>query len=190
MLIRRLIEFIERRATPKMLIILVMALLPFNVLLFPLIGDRLETLSGYRLLDVLFNYSPSDVFTRLEAYGEQGRRLYLIEGWTVDLIYPVVYTLLLAVILTLLLSRAFSPGSPLIRLQLLPFGMMLFDYLENTAVALLLIVFPARPDWLAACASLFTSLKWCFGAFSIAALMVAVVGFLVTFTRSSKLKGS
>lgn len=189
MVLSRLIEFLERRASPKTVVVLVMAILPFNALFFPFIGDKLEEISGYRLLDIMFNYSPADVFTRLEAYGYSGRLLYLLSSWSVDFIYPLLYSFLLSFLLTLFLRRAFSPGNPLIRMQLLPFGMMFFDYLENGTIAILLAAFPAKPLFLAALASLFTSLKWCFSAITFIALLVAIAGLLFAFRRRSITKG-
>lgn len=189
MSLSRLIDFLEARAGPKVLVVLVMAILPFNALLFPIIGDKLEEISGYRMLDTLFNYSPADVFTRMEAYGYPGRLLYLVSSWSVDFLYPIIYTFLLAFLLTLFLHRSFPPDSPLIRLQLLPFGMLFFDYLENALIAVLLAVYPAKPTVLALAASLSTSLKWCFAAISFLALLVSIVGLLFAFSRESNSKG-
>jgi hypothetical protein len=190
MSLSRLIDFLEARASPKGVVILVMAILPFNALIFPLIGDKLEEISGYRMLDTLFSYSPADVFTRLAAYGYSGRLLYLLSSWSVDFVYPIVYTFLLAFLLTLFLRRSLSPDNPLIRMQLLPFGMLLFDYLENGTIAILLAIFPAQPTALALAASLFTSLKWCFAAISFIALLFSIVALLFTFSRGSNSKGN
>jgi hypothetical protein len=189
MTLSRLIDFLETRASPKGVVILVMAILPFNALIFPLIGDKLEEISGYRMLDVLFNYSPGDVFTHLDAYGYSGRLLYLISSLSVDFVYPIVYSFLLAFLLTLFLRRSFPPGNPLIRMQLIPFGMLCFDYLENVILAILLAVYPAKPTLLAFAASLFTSLKWCFAVISFLALLISIAALLYTFWRGSNSKG-
>lgn len=189
MIITRLIEFLENRASPKIAILLVMLIIPFNALFFPLIGDQLESISGYRLLDSQFSYKPEEVFSRMQAYGEMGRKLYLFTDFTVDLIYPILYTLLFSILLTLLLRRGFSPESPLRRLQLLPFGMIVFDYLENIAICTLLITFPARPVALAWLASMFTTLKWCFGGMTGLALGVALVAVLISFRKTNSFQG-
>jgi hypothetical protein len=190
MSLSRLIDFLETRASPKGVVILVMAILPFNALLFPLVGDKLEEISGYRMLDTLFNYSPADAFTRIAAYGYPGRLLYLLSSWSVDFVYPIIYTFLLAFLLTLFLRRSFSPENPLIRMQLLPFGMLFFDYLENGMIAILLAVYPAQPIALALAASLFTSLKWCFAVISFIALLISIAALLLSFSRGTNSKGN
>jgi hypothetical protein len=189
MMFTRLIDFLETRASPKAVVILVMAILPFNALLFPLIGDKLQEISGFRMLDTQFSYTPVIAFTQIEAYQYSGRLLYLVSSWSVDFFYPIIYSLLLSFLLTLFLRRAFPPQSPLIRMQLLPFGMMFFDYLENAAIAILLAIFPAKPVLIALAASLFTSLKWCFGAITLFALLIAIVSLLLAFSRGSDQKG-
>lgn len=189
MILSRLIDFLDKRSGPKMVVVLVMIILPFNALAFPLIGDQLEAISGYRLLDASFNYSPQEVFSRLDAYGASGRLLYLISSWSVDFVYPILYTLLLAFLLTLFLRRSLPPNHPLQRLNLLPFGMMLFDYIENGFIAILLVAYPAQPVWLARLASLATSLKWCFAAISFAALVFAIAALLLALSRGAGSKG-
>jgi hypothetical protein len=189
MLIARLIEWLEKIAKPKTIIVLVMAIIPFNALLFPWVNGRLEALSGYRLMDILFWYSPKEVFTRMAAYQSSGRTIYLISDWSIDLLYPLVYSLLAACILTMVLHAAFPWDNPLQRMQLLPLMMMVFDYLENISISLLLIQYPAQSDLLARIASTFTSLKWCFAAFSAFALAAGLIGLIVATIKPTRTSG-
>ena len=184
--IARFIEWLEKHSTPKTIVGLVMAILPFNAILFPWVNSRLEEISGYRLMDGLFWYLPQDVFTRLAAYQSSGRTLYLVNDWTMDLIYPLVYSLLFAFLLTMVLRSAFPPGSPLQRMQLLPFMMMIFDYLENLSISLLLVQYPTQSFLLARIASIFTTLKWCFGAFSILALTAGLIGLILVTIKPAR----
>ena len=189
MILTRLIEFLEAKAGPKTVVVLVMAILPFNALLFPIVGDKLEELSGYRLLDSLFSYSSSEAYHRIQAYGPSGRFLYLVSSWSIDFIYPLLYAFLLSFLLTLFLRRSYDAGSPIIRLQLLPFGMMVFDYVENFLIAVLLAFFPTKITLLAQAASFFTSLKWCFAAITFLALIFAIVELLRALSKGTKPKG-
>jgi hypothetical protein len=185
-ILSRLIDFLEKRSSLKKAIVLVMLIIPFNALFFPLVGDYLENLSGHRLFDSLFFYNPELIATYLQAYGPVGRKLYLFADCTLDLVYPVIYTLLFSMLLTLILQRGFSPDSPLRRMQLLPFGMMAFDYLENISVCALLLLFPTQPTWLAWAAATFTTLKWCFAAMSGLALLIGLVGVLISQLRQKE----
>jgi hypothetical protein len=186
MRISRFIEWLEKIASLKTIIILVMVIIPFNALLFPWVAGRLEAISGYRLMDVLFWYTPREVFTRLDAYQTGGRNLYLISAWAIDLLYPLVYSLLFACILTVTLRAAFAPQNPLQRMQLLPFLMMFFDYLENIAISLLLVFYPAQLDLLARMASTFTSLKWCFAVFSLFALLTGLIRWIIVVFKPAR----
>jgi len=181
----RLIDFLETRAGPKIVVLLVMIILPFNVILFPMIGEKLQEISGYRMLDTMFYYSPPEVFTRLEAYQNSGRLLYLISSWSVDFVYPLLYSFLLAFLLTLFLTRSFHPGNPLIRLQLLPFCILFFDYLENACIAILLVVYPDKPAGLALTASFFSTSKWIFAGITFVALLFSIGVLLFAFSHKS-----
>ena len=178
MFLAHFIDWLEEHARLKSIFVLIMVILPFNLLCFPWIGSQLEQISGYGLLDPLYWYSPTQVADHLKAYQSAGRTLYLICDWTLDLAYPVVYSLLFGMLLTMILLSAFPAGSPLQRMQLLPFAMAFFDYLENISISSLLILYPSQPEWLAVTASLFTSLKWCFALFSILALAFGLAGLV------------
>jgi hypothetical protein len=186
MLITRFIEWLEKRANLKTVVILVMAIIPFNLLFFPWINSRLEEISGYRLLDGLFWYPPVEVFRRINAYQESGRALYLVSIWTADLLYPLIYALLFACILTIVLRSAFTADSPLQRMQLLPFMILLFDYLENISISFMLVLYPSQPIFLASLASAFTSLKWCFAVFSLIALVTGLVSMLAGVFKTTR----
>ncbi len=177
MLLERFINWLEKISGPKSILIMVMILIPFNLLFFPWVNRQLDHLSGYQLLDSRFAYTPAEAVLRLDAYSGAGRTLYLVNDWTFDLAYPVIYSLLAGFILTLVLKVAFPPLSPLQRMQLFPFCMAFFDYLENISISLLLILFPGQPNWLIQVASASTTLKWCFAGFSIFALLAGLVGW-------------
>lgn len=189
MIYQRLVSLLNKYAGPKTVVALVMAILPFNALFFPIIGDQLETMSGFRTLDIEFSYSPEEVFARLNAYGYSGRLLYLLSSWTIDFLYPLLYSFLFAFMLTFFLQRAFSPGHAFIRLQSLPFVILFFDLIENGLIAFLLAFYPAKPVLIAIAASFSTTLKWCFAGLTFAVLVLSIAVLLYNLTRASNMKG-
>lgn len=141
-------------------------------------GQRAEEGGVTEILDIQWSYTSEEVYALFESLGEGGRRLYAIGEVTVDLIFPIVYTLSLAMWITLTFGRAFAPNSLLQRLHLFPFGLMAFDFLENSGIVILLLVYPAELRGLAKLVGLFTTTKWtlaviCLGLGVIGSLAVA-----------------
>lgn len=113
---------------------------------------------GVGPLDLLFFYTPETAFQHLDAYGEQGRSLYLACELSADVVYPVFYTLFFLTLALWLMKKNGRNPSPLSCLPpLLPF---FFDLLENTMVAALLLIYPQKPGWVALLAGVFTLCKW------------------------------
>lgn len=61
------------------------------------------------------------------------------------------------------------------RLNLMPLGAGLFDYLENMAMITLLVRYPAHVDGVARIAGYFTVLKWAFTGISLVLLVLGLV---------------
>lgn len=160
---------LDRISSPALLIALMLCYLLVVFVLFPAMAS--EAARGTGPLDLLFHYSPDRAYAMIEAYGPQGRSAYRLSALTADVVYPVVYSLMFSVWLTLLL-RPRAPGRCL--LQILPFTVLIADLLENSGIVAMLTLYPARHDGLAMATSLMTSVKW-----SLAALMI---GATVVFT--------
>ena len=56
--------------------------------------------------DLLFFYTPDTAFDMIEKYGPAGRDLYTKILLTVDILYPVIYTLFLGLCISWLFQRA------------------------------------------------------------------------------------
>ncbi|MDX2045069.1 MAG: hypothetical protein SF097_27915 [Acidobacteriota bacterium] len=106
--------------------------------------------------DAKQSYSPDDLYVFLSGIGESGRWLYAWTQVTLDVIYPVVYCLLFAVLLVVLYR-----GEKLRCLVLLPMLTGIFDLLENFTTAYLAATFKTgRNDALASVAPIFSTGKW------------------------------
>src|SRR3990172_5003926 len=59
-------------------------------------------------IDLQFFYTPAKVYGMIEAYGEYTRAFYRNVELTVDIIYPIVYTLFFSLLITWLFKRGFA----------------------------------------------------------------------------------
>ena len=135
---------------------------------------RQERLGGLELLDSRGWYTPAEaaaLFDGLDRLDANARLVYAATGLTIDLVFPVAYGLLLAI----LLFRLFRGGVPLF---LLPLAMSAADVLENITVAALALSHAGAPTPLAWLAAAFTLVKTVLIAVTAAALGVGTVRWL------------
>lgn len=161
----RLSTHIHRAASIKMMLVLLLLLLPFNLWLFPARSRLLDSYLGYpsTVLDARPTYSPAQVEQYLEDLGASGRRLYAASEVTLDLLYPLLYGGFLALGLALVYHALFPIYSFSRYVPLLGPAAALADLGENLSLAFLALIFPRGPDGLALLAGAFTALKWLAG---------------------------
>ena len=134
-----------------------------------------ERSGGLGVPDLLHGFSADGLYALLEAYGDEGRAIYL-RAELVDLVYPLGYGFFFAFLVALAARRVLREGSPWRLLCLMPFAATCFDYLENTCFFTILLRWPARLDFVAQLASIFNLTKWsCFAVTAIGLLALAVV---------------
>lgn len=112
--------------------------------------DDCKTLDGR-----YFGYSPAQARDFLVAMGERGRRLYAVTEITLDALFPLVYSTLLAVLIIRFYSREAA-----LKLILAPILAACFDLLENFMVAYMAWNFDGRERSLAWLAAICTISKW------------------------------
>ena len=178
---KNLTSWLYQHATIRNIILAIMAIIPFNALIFPLMsGHFSELTNGMQTLDVQPGYLPGDASAQISQYGEAGRKFYILIELTADLFYPLIYATLFSLIIALVLKAGLPQSQPYHQLVLLPVIMMTADYVENFTILLMLAFFPALSipaiAWFAAGASF---LKWLLGGFSILALLIGA-GILVS----------
>lgn len=113
-------------------------------------------------LDLMFSYSPEQVYANLAQLGEAGRKTRILVSSTLDTAYPLVYSALFAVLITLLARFLELTHKVWKWLALLPFVILGFDLAENLSIIVMAMRYPETMTALARAASLFTSLKWIF----------------------------
>ena len=178
-------------ATRRNILFLLAVFVVINAGLLPVIGARLEALSGgVGPLDLMAAYTPAEAYAALAAYGEEGRLFYLLTALTLDLIYPLVYGLFFTLTIVYCLRPVLPAAHTLQRAALLPLVGMLADYVENAGIAWLLLNYPNRLDGVAAFTSTVTTIKWIFMISAIAATVVALAMLVVQRLRARGTAGA
>ena len=132
-------------------------------------------LGGLELLDTRQWYSPEQaaaLFGALDRLDSRARAVYAWTEVSIDMIFPVAYGLLLA----LLLLRVFEDGR---RLYLLPIAGAATDVFENLSIALLASTYDGAPSSWTRVAAAFTLLK----SGLILATLAAVMGGVIRWLR-------
>ena len=127
--------------------------------------------------DLSLYYSADTLYEWAEAYGEGGRRDYI---YSFDLVWPLVYGFFLVTAITWLFSKAFPTGSIWRLANLVPLAGVLFDYIENFSVSLVMYRFPQETPVVASLAGIFTAIKWPLVGGSILLLLVGLIAAILT----------
>lgn len=183
-MLAKLSETLKRYANGWLILALLGGEIFFTSFYLPGVQARLEEFSGGNgSIDLLLFYTPVQVYSMVASYGDAGRAMYRAHELTIDVIYPVVYTLLFALLITWLFRRGFAPGSRMQKLNVVPFGAFLFDMLENVCIVLMLSIHPAQPAALAWIGALITFVKW---LFAIATILLILTGLVMALKNGFK----
>jgi len=170
-----MLALLSRWATRRTVLILLALELLFNIAVLPVAEARIKAGSGgVGPLDLRPGYSAAQAYSAITAYNEDGRAFYLLIELTVDLVYPVVYSLFFSLTILYFLKRTAAERPGLARLALLPFGGLLCDWAENAGIVTMLLTYPAQQPVVGRLTGLLTSLKWIFAALSLLAVIFAL----------------
>jgi hypothetical protein len=165
-----------QKATGVNLLFLALTFLLFIAWVKPWAEAELKMFStGIGSLDLHYFYGPDEAYTKLKGFGVQGRLFYTMVELSADLVYPLVYALLLSGLIVFIYNRIPLRRATIRRLFLVPLLAMLADYAENTCIISMLIHYPYRQDGLAMVGAAFTGLKW---LLFFASLLIVVYGTL------------
>ena len=125
--------------------------------------------------DMSFFYTVEELYDIAESYGAEGRSNYIVMRFTFDLVFPLIYGGFLISSLGWLYNtdRLLNWRD---RVVLLPFGAVIFDYLENVSTSIVMWFYPARVDFVGFLATVFTPVKW--GLLSVA-FLVLIPGLVI-----------
>lgn len=125
--------------------------------------------------DMSFSYTVEELYEIAESYGAEGRNNYIVMRFTFDLVFPLIYGGFLISSLGWLYNtdRLLNWRD---RVVLLPFGALIFDYLENISTSIVMGFYPARVNFVGFLATVFTPVKW--GLLSVA-FLVLIPGLVI-----------
>ncbi len=123
--------------------------------LFPFSVEKIAAISGGEgLPDAKMYYTYQQLYLLFQHYGSSGRQMYL-QLQVVDMVYPLIYSTLLASLLFLIFKKT--------RLQVvvvIPFAAAFFDYIENILLRMSVLSFPHMHAGMVETAALATFAKW------------------------------
>ena len=125
--------------------------------------------------DMSFFYSANDLYHMAEAYGEQGRAVYIRIRFTFDVIWPLVYVFFLATCISWVDRKAYPKDSQWQLMNLAPLAAGVFDYLENLCTAFVMYRYPAHTAVVDSLAPIFTMAKWGILSGSFIILFVGII---------------
>ncbi|MDP8268414.1 MAG: hypothetical protein P9L97_06785 [Candidatus Tenebribacter davisii] len=157
-------DFLNKNATWYFILILLGLILLFNLLIFPLFYT---TNPNIILLDLQLSYSSEEAYNILAKYNDEELKEYIIGELTVELIYPIVYTLFFSFFIFKLSKKNIFSFLPLL--------IMFSDYFENIGIVTIINYYPQKLPNIVTLTSLFTSLKWILVAISILLILVLLI---------------
>lgn len=155
------ISLLQRASNGKtVLVLFVLTNLVYGVIL----GYSIPLVLSFSPETVLFDmpptgYSYAEAIELLQSLGLEGRNSYLTVQLPIDLVYPMMFAVSYALLITWVLKQFLPKQSRLFFVAFIQVLAGLFDYLENAGVASMLNAFPDVSEKLVTSASSFTIIK-------------------------------
>ena len=108
-----------------------------------------DATGGQKILDMQASSSADETYQRLEAMGDEGRRLYLRLIATVDILFPLAVLIFLVTLARFAAEHAKQKAAWRAMLVGLPVAYFGLDLLENLSALTMLSRYPERLDWIA-----------------------------------------
>ncbi len=176
-------DWAYRQAKPQNILLLLLLVLVMNVFVFPYYTGRIVPEEGPPVLDLHFGFSAEKAYDTLEAFGEEGRVVYLEMLLVADTVYPLIYGLLLIFLASFFLKRILKSDNQFRVVNLLAVDAVIFDFLENAGIAYMIHQFPLRADFVAGLTSVFNIFKWVIIGLAVMVVLVSMVAYLLSPKR-------
>jgi hypothetical protein len=149
----------------------------FMVVILPSVSMQASLMGLTPSIDTNFSFNPNVIYSILDGYGESGRQFYLLQRWTFDFVWPMVYGFPIFLTFRLWLGKI---NSRLVTLLIyLPLMAMMLDYAENITFSLIILLYPMEWIILAYLGVVMSLLKWI--ALGVSLLSVACLSVVVLF---------
>lgn len=141
----------------KVVLLLGTLFLVFMILVLPYMAEMLHAVTlTSSAPDTSLSFDINSFYSMLEQYGSEGRRLYILQRWTFDVAWPIVYGLFLCST-TLFLSEKLHSNN---RYYLFPIIGVVLDILENSFSSVTMAIYPNKLDILYYLLRISSMLKW------------------------------
>jgi hypothetical protein len=159
----------------------------FLIFVMPVFSEKAAQYSnGMPSPDTSLFYSGIDLYKMAQGYGQAGRESFIDIRWTLDLLFPVVYTAFFMTTTSWFLRRITPVTSKLRLLNLVPVAAFVFDLLENSATSLVMSRYPANAPIAQALAPVFTPIKWTAVFAALLLLIIIIIVWMVKRLRAKK----
>lgn len=177
-------KIIEKATLGKALLFTIIFIVMYIIINFTSVGvtGLLKITNGASILDFEFGYSMDKANHMLTVLGEDGRRFYLTKIIPIDFPFPFAYMLCYAGWISLLV-KYIAPLSAAKYLTFVPLFAMLFDWIENIGIILMLSNYPNMPMLAIYTASISGILKTLFTLGSISIILVSLTIYFVNIKR-------
>lgn len=155
----------------------------FNSYILPNAAKEINSLCNNQSpgpIDLTFGFNPEKSLSMISQYSEAAKKVYARTEMTKDVLYPIVYTFLFAIILSLLFKN-----TPLALVNVLPMISGIFDLLENSMIVSLLYSYPNNSHGQAVLLEIFKLLKWISTGFVIFLILYGLIKKYIISKKSA-----
>jgi len=170
----------EKWANWKSILALFALQMLFNLVIMPSASS--SDTHDLPVLDLQFFYTPQRAYEIISAYTPELRQAAAMTRLTLDIIYPLVYGLMICLVLIVTYRHAFPKSRFSDAAVFIPWGGIFFDYLENFGLATMYLSYPNEYYFLARITSIFTALKWTLIGIGFLLVLIGAVKLTATFT--------
>ncbi|MCX7608697.1 MAG: hypothetical protein N2049_05710 [Anaerolineales bacterium] len=175
----RIFHLLQHWANWKTIALLTALFLTFTVFILPAAASADG--KSLSVLDRRFWYTPQQAYEAISQYSPEARQAAMLTHLSLDVMYPLIYGLLLSLLLLVVYRHA--PVAQQSQLVLLPWRAVFADLFENTGLVVMFALYPARFSLLSWLTAIFTALKWLQLGLS---LLVLLIGVLLLISRKIK----
>lgn len=154
--------------------------------LLPYMQTKFDPQGALGVLDLRFGFTPHEAYNLLSAYGEEGRKAYLLIEAFIDIVYPVIYTITNLLLLSFVFKRGFHANSFIQKLNIFPLLVIIADLVENAGIITMLKAFPERSNSAANFASSAGMFKWIAFGISIALFLLGLAAWGIKAAKDKR----
>lgn len=157
----------------------------FVIFILPFEAQKSEALGLIASPDTSFFYTSADLYNIASDYGIIGRKFYIEQRFTFDIIWPIIYGLFLLTSSTFFYKKSrLVSHSFFIYVSVIP---VIFDYFENAMTSIVMYRYPNKTLILDNLAGFMTLFKWTTLGIAFLVLIVLTVIYILQLFKCKKM---